>query len=265
MSWQNILKVAGKERKRLFRGINIPKEVGNMRPIQQRIRPNLVLSKHAIERMQGDDISREGSFGPRRGETIYRDLEGVWYFEGAMDEIQAGIQSGRFNSLLLGKFGKKAQVIVRLPTVGNGKTGWMLKRFKDTDDTLIVTTYIDYSGITKLGAGANTIDFNGVSTPLHPINPPRMQSEPWVNLKQKERQTKIEKPTLSFKEKVIAEAVKIPTFEEKYLEELFSEPTPTNTRELKNKLSPWQNKSQGSKRDRFFFLLRYNAETKWEF
>jgi len=264
MSWQDILKVAGKERPRFFRGINIPKEIGNMRPIQTKIRPNVMLSKHAIERMQGKDVSRETDTGPRAGQTMHRDLEGVWYFEGAMDAIQEGIKSGRFNSVLLEKWGKKSQAIVRLANVGHGRMGWGVKKHSDLDNTLIVTTYLDYRGLPQ-GVHANTIDFSGFSTPLHPINPPRMQSEPWVNPKQKERQTKIEKPTLSFKEKVIAEAVKIPTFEEKYLEELFSEPTPTNTRELKDKLSPWQNKSQGSKKDKFFFLLRYNAETKWEF
>tara|TARA_R100001082_G_C4363682_1_gene160714 strand:+ start:1697 stop:2494 length:798 start_codon:yes stop_codon:yes gene_type:complete len=264
--WWNILKVAGKERSRFFRGINIPKEIGNMRPIQTRIRPNVILSRHAIQRMQGKDVSRETDTGVRAGETMYRDLEGVWYFEGAMDAIQEGIESGRFNSLLSDKYGKKGQAVVRLASVGHGRMGWGVKKHRDLDDTLIVTTYLDYRGLPQ-GAGANTISFNNISTPLHPINPPRMQSESWVNLRRRAYQTRTRPTpqTETFKEKVTTEAVKIPEFEEKYLEQLFSEPTPTNTLELRSKLNPWQNKSQGSKRDRFFIKLLYNAQTKWEF
>ena len=264
MNWQDILKVAGKERSRFFRGINIPKEIGNMRPIQTRIRPNVILSRHAIQRMQGKDVSRETATGVRAGETMYRDLEGVWYFEGAMDAIQEGIESGRFNSVLKEKFGKKSSVIVRLTNVGHGRMGWAIKKYNN--DTVIVTTYLDFSGLPQ-GSGANTIDVGGTTTPLHPINPPRMQSESWVNLRRRAKQTRTQPTpqTETFKEQVTTEAVKIPEFEEKYLEQLFSEPTPTNTLELRSKLRPWRNKSQGTKRDKFFYKLLYGAETKWDF
>lgn len=262
MSWKDILKGAGKERKRLFRGINIPLEVGMMKLAPKRIRPNVILSKHAIERMQGKDVSRETDTGPRAGETMYRDLEGVWYFEGAMDAIQAGVESGRFNSILKEKYGKKSSALVRLSRVGHGRMGWIIKRYNN--DTVIVATYLDFSGLPQ-GSGANTVDVSGVTIPLHPINPPRMQSESYAKHYKHDVITDFKMPTQTFREKVTIEAVKIPEFEEKYMKQLFWKPVPKNTMELRSKLTPFKNKSQGSKRDRFFFKLLYDAETKWDF
>jgi len=262
MRWFNIIKTGGIERGRLFRGINIPKEIGNMRLIPSRIRPNVILSKHAIERMQGKDISREGSWGVGRGDAIYRGLEGVWYFEGAMDAIQEGIKSGRFKSILSGRFGEQSQAIVRLTNVGHGRMGWVVRKHKEFDDTLIVVTYLDFTGSRKQGAGSNTIDYRGISTPLHPISPPRMDSEPWVHPKDKPKE-QVEKPKeLSWREKAEVEIVKIKGFQEKFLNQIFRDPTPTNTKEL---IETAKSQSGPTNRGKFMRQLAMNAALKWDF
>jgi hypothetical protein len=261
MHWFNIIKTAGIERRRLFRGINIPKEIGEMRPANVRIRPNVILTRHAIERMQGKDVSTEPTIGARTGETVYRDLEGVWYFDGAMDAIQEGIESGRFKSLLSGKFGKKGQLILRLNNVGHGRMGWLVRKHNTLENTLYVTTYLSYGGLPE-GSGANTVQLNKVSTPLHPISPPRMDSEPWVHPKDRQKE-QVEKPKeLSWREKAEIEIVKIKGFQEKFLNQIFRDPPPTNTKEL---IETAKSQSGTTNRGKFMQQLAMNAALKWDF
>jgi hypothetical protein len=89
-----------------------------------------------------------------------------------------------------------------------------------------------------------------------------MDSEPWVHPKDRQKE-QVEKPKeLSWREKAEIEIVKIKGFQEKFLNQIFRDPPPTNTKEL---IETAKSQSGTTNRGKFMQQLAMNAALKWDF